>query len=131
VLAARRALLRVARDPFVHPSAALFASAALEQSQVVCCPSGLADPQALNPVPPPSTCSPKTSNSLLHAGGLEDWVVACRCGVVDDDGEKMISCDACGVWMHSRCNGVEDADDPPPFVCEACGGGGGGGSGAE
>lgn len=47
--------------------------------------------------------------------------MACRCGTLDDDGERMIICDYCGLWMHFRCNGVpEDDEEPPPFICEGC-----------
>lgn len=56
-----------------------------------------------------------------HAGGGEDWVVACSCGTVDDDGERMIACDACGVWVHMRCFGIpDDHDDPGSFLCKFC-----------
>lgn len=45
----------------------------------------------------------------------------CCCGVVDDDGERMIVCDTCGFWVHTRCNGVLDQDEEPPgFVCKPC-----------
>lgn len=42
--------------------------------------------------------SPLIHPSMMHlplrpAGGLEDWEVRCRCGVHDDDGERMIMCD--------------------------------------
>eukprot|EP00873_Tetraselmis_striata_P017318 jgi/Tetstr1/437582/TSEL_026254.t1 len=43
-----------------------------------------------------------------HTGGGEDWLVDCKCGTIDDDGARMISCDACQVWMHTRCNGIPD-----------------------
>lgn len=56
-----------------------------------------------------------------HAGGLEDWDVLCGCGTQDDDGERMICCDACSVWMHTRCNGIPDAaTEPKQFVCPWC-----------
>jgi hypothetical protein len=56
-----------------------------------------------------------------HAGGVEDWAVQCRCGVTDDDGERMIVCDSCGFWVHTRCNGVSDTDEEPHgFVCRPC-----------
>ena len=43
------------------------------------------------------------------------------CGVRDDDGERMVACDACGLWGHTRCGGVPDEEDPPPgYVCPAC-----------
>lgn len=56
----------------------------------------------------------------------------------DDDGERMIACDVCGVWSHTRCNDIADElDEPPAFVCRECAaskpvaGGGGGGKGAK
>jgi hypothetical protein len=56
-----------------------------------------------------------------HAGGVEDWAVACRCGTRDDDGERMIVCDGCGYWMHTRCNGIRDEEsEPQGFVCAEC-----------
>eukprot|EP00775_Hariotina_reticulata_P006177 gene6177-6415_t len=58
-----------------------------------------------------------------HAGGVEDWAVLCCCGTQDDDGEKMIVCDGCGFWMHTRCNGVLDSEDQPEpqgFMCQGC-----------
>ncbi len=72
---------------------------------------------------------------LRTAGGPEDWLVACSCGVRDDDGERMAACDGCGAWAHTRCAGVRDEDPVPPlFLCAACtaaggivGGEGGGG----
>lgn len=53
--------------------------------------------------------------------GLDNWVVDCSCGVKDDDGERMMACDACGVWHHTRCAGVDDLEKVPVrFVCEKC-----------
>lgn len=48
--------------------------------------------------------------------------MSCCCGVLDDDGERMIVCDACGFWVHTRCNGVRDQDEEPPsgFACKPC-----------
>uniref|UniRef100_A0A0A9D1C4 Zinc finger PHD-type domain-containing protein n=1 Tax=Arundo donax TaxID=35708 RepID=A0A0A9D1C4_ARUDO len=31
------------------------------------------------------------------------WTVDCSCGVTFDDGEEMVSCDECNVWVHTRC----------------------------
>lgn len=48
-------------------------------------------------------------------------MVACQCGTRDDDGERMIACDACARWSHSRCGGVpDDAPTPDEFVCSMC-----------
>jgi hypothetical protein len=32
-------------------------------------------------------------------------VLCDTCGTQDDDGERMIACDVCGIWMHTRCSG--------------------------
>ncbi|KAK1416287.1 hypothetical protein QVD17_32076 [Tagetes erecta] len=47
--------------------------------------------------------------------------VECVCGARDDDGERMVACDECHVWKHTKCCGIED-DDPAPveFVCGEC-----------
>ena len=56
-----------------------------------------------------------------HAGGVEDWAVACACGVRDDDGARMVTCSACGRWVHTRCEGVADTETPPAgLVCVTC-----------
>ncbi|KAJ4839485.1 hypothetical protein Tsubulata_030722 [Turnera subulata] len=57
--------------------------------------------------------------------GIERWTVDCRCGAKDDDGERMLSCDVCGVWQHTRCSGIPDSDSvPAKFVCLRCRGSG-------
>jgi hypothetical protein len=38
-------------------------------------------------------CQRAAASCCGCAGGLEDWAVRCRCGVGDDDGERMIMCD--------------------------------------
>lgn len=60
-----------------------------------------------------------TKEVWLHAGGMEDWIVACPCGTRDDDGEAMVSCEGCKRWFHCRCvHYAEDAVDP--YICDAC-----------
>lgn len=59
---------------------------------------------------------------LLYEGGAESWKVRCVCGARDDDGERMVACDICEVWQHTRCVGIaEGAAVPPLFLCAACG----------
>lgn len=59
--------------------------------------------------------------TLRHAGGEQNWVVACECGVRDDDGERMLCCEVCGLWKHAHCSGIRDSDpDPPDFTCAHC-----------
>jgi len=53
--------------------------------------------------------------------GLERWTVDCSCGAKDDDGERMLACDLCGVWRHTRCCDIHDTDPVPArFVCLKC-----------
>ncbi|RZC88140.1 hypothetical protein C5167_015944 [Papaver somniferum] len=53
--------------------------------------------------------------------GLDEWTVSCVCGATDDDGERMLACDGCEVWQHTRCAGINDSDAvPDQFVCGRC-----------
>ncbi|XP_030551382.2 PHD finger protein At1g33420-like [Rhodamnia argentea] len=53
--------------------------------------------------------------------GLENWTVDCRCGAKDDDGERMLACDVCSVWQHTRCSGINDLESVPArFICGGC-----------
>ncbi|GLT28768.1 hypothetical protein SLA2020_036760 [Shorea laevis] len=61
------------------------------------------------------------NSKLRYEGGAENWMVRCECGAQDDDGERMVACDICEVWHHTRCCGIEDSEDVPPlFVCPGC-----------
>ncbi|PIN20021.1 PHD Zn-finger protein [Handroanthus impetiginosus] len=53
--------------------------------------------------------------------GIERWVVDCLCGAKDDDGERMLACDVCSIWQHTRCFGIPDCDAvPAKFFCHRC-----------
>ncbi|PIA47031.1 hypothetical protein AQUCO_01400029v1 [Aquilegia coerulea] len=55
--------------------------------------------------------------------GTESWSVNCLCGAKDDDGERMLACDACGIWQHTRCVGINDLNPVPErFLCIKCSG---------
>lgn len=57
-----------------------------------------------------------------YEGGIDSWIVDCPCGTKDDDGERMIACDVCEVWQHTRCGGISDVDAiPQRFLCHRCG----------
>ncbi|RRT61302.1 hypothetical protein B296_00030848 [Ensete ventricosum] len=59
---------------------------------------------------------------LRYEGGADTWSVGCSCGARDDDGERMVACDACDVWHHTRCAGIGDGEPVPPlFFCARCG----------
>lgn len=54
--------------------------------------------------------------------GTQIWTVDCPCGTRVDDGERMIACDYCEVWQHTRCVNISDTSEVPPvFTCENCG----------
>ncbi|XP_028806015.1 PHD finger protein At1g33420 [Neltuma alba] len=60
-------------------------------------------------------------NRFRMERGTETWKVDCPCGAKDDDGEKMLACDTCGVWQHTRCAGIENSIAvPSKFVCMRC-----------
>mmetsp|Transcript_6229 Transcript_6229/g.15147 ORF Transcript_6229/g.15147 Transcript_6229/m.15147 type:complete len:249 (+) Transcript_6229:103-849(+) len=62
-----------------------------------------------------------TNTLFYHIGGLEDWIVDCLCGTKDDDGERMVECERCSNWVHTRCYGYPDsAPCPENFVCGKC-----------
>ncbi|XP_021893734.1 PHD finger protein MALE MEIOCYTE DEATH 1-like [Carica papaya] len=59
-------------------------------------------------------------SKFRYQGGTENWMVKCECGVQDDDGERMVACDICEIWQHTRCCGIEDSLLPPLFICSSC-----------
>ncbi|XP_059662126.1 uncharacterized protein LOC132308141 [Cornus florida] len=48
----------------------------------------------------------------------ESWTVDCVCGVNFDDGEEMVNCDECGVWVHTRCSRYVKGEKL--FACDKC-----------
>ncbi|KAK4394285.1 PHD finger protein [Sesamum angolense] len=53
--------------------------------------------------------------------GIERWIVDCLCGAKDDDGERMLACDVCSIWQHTRCSGIPDSEGvPAKFFCHRC-----------
>jgi hypothetical protein len=53
--------------------------------------------------------------------GVEGWTVDCSCGAKDDDGERMLACDKCGVWRHTICSDIHDTQPVPiHFTCLKC-----------
>ncbi|ESQ33136.1 hypothetical protein EUTSA_v10003728mg [Eutrema salsugineum] len=62
-----------------------------------------------------------TGTELRYEAGFDDWIVNCKCGARDDDGERMVACDACKVWHHTKCNSIEDDEAVPSvFLCNRC-----------
>jgi hypothetical protein len=54
-------------------------------------------------------------------GDAGERVVDCECGADDDDGERMVCCDICEAWQHTRCAGIKDAEEVPHiFLCSRC-----------
>lgn len=53
--------------------------------------------------------------------GYSGRVVDCPCGAKENDGERMISCDVCEVWQHSRCLDFPNGEEiPSVFLCICC-----------
>ncbi|KAL6005749.1 hypothetical protein ACLOJK_006322 [Asimina triloba] len=50
--------------------------------------------------------------------GDGSWTVDCVCGVTFDDGEEMVNCDECGVWVHTRCSRFVRGEKS--FACDKC-----------
>lgn len=50
--------------------------------------------------------------------GDGSWTVDCACGVTFDDGEEMVNCDVCGVWVHTRCSRFVKGE--VSFACDKC-----------
>ncbi|CAA6664732.1 unnamed protein product [Spirodela intermedia] len=58
---------------------------------------------------------------MYEGGNGIDGLVNCACGVKEDDGERMLNCDFCNVWQHTRCVGIGDGKSVPPFfLCTHC-----------
>ncbi|KAK9153238.1 hypothetical protein Sjap_000718 [Stephania japonica] len=58
------------------------------------------------------------SNEPLDDWGDGSWTVDCACGVNFDDGEEMVNCDECGVWVHTRCSRFVKGETS--FACDKC-----------
>ncbi|KAJ3677061.1 hypothetical protein LUZ60_002785 [Juncus effusus] len=57
----------------------------------------------------------------VFEGGDNNIVVKCGCGATNEDGERLICCDICEGWQHSRCAGVPDSEEIPRiFLCNRC-----------
>lgn len=48
----------------------------------------------------------------------ESWTVDCPCGVTFDDGDEMVDCDECGVWVHTVCCHILKGHTS--YVCDKC-----------
>ncbi|CAN0924191.1 PHD finger protein MALE STERILITY 1 [Linum grandiflorum] len=60
--------------------------------------------------------------AYYYEGGL-NWsrVVVCGCGAKEDDGERMVACDICEVWQHTKCVGIPQHQQIPQiFLCKRC-----------
>lgn len=58
---------------------------------------------------------------FFNNGGMEKRIVECVCGAVEDDGERMVACDICEIWQHTRCVQIpNDQQVPHIFICNRC-----------
>ncbi|KAK1552600.1 hypothetical protein Q3G72_019900 [Acer saccharum] len=66
-------------------------------------------------------CGLDLGTELRYEGGAENWTVDCVCRAKDDDGERMVACEICQVWQHTRCNSIDDHEPVPcVFLCRTC-----------
>lgn len=48
-------------------------------------------------------------------------LVECSCGTKEDDGERMVCCDICETWQHTRCVRIPNEEQVPSiFICKTC-----------
>ncbi|XP_022877144.1 PHD finger protein MALE STERILITY 1 isoform X1 [Olea europaea var. sylvestris] len=60
-------------------------------------------------------------NSGIYEGLTSNFVVDCGCGTKYDDGERMVCCDICDVWQHTRCVQIPNSEEIPNiFLCKTC-----------
>ncbi|PSS26821.1 PHD finger protein MALE STERILITY like [Actinidia chinensis var. chinensis] len=60
-------------------------------------------------------------NEDIFEGVQPKFLVDCSCGTKDDDDERMVSCDICEVWQHTRCVRIpNDQEIPTIFLCNRC-----------
>lgn len=63
----------------------------------------------------------KMANEEIYEGSMASRVVDCSCGAMLDDGERMVSCDICEVWQHTRCANIPNEEQVPSiFLCKIC-----------
>ncbi|KAJ0546888.1 putative chromatin regulator PHD family [Helianthus annuus] len=59
--------------------------------------------------------------SIYESGSRQRFFVDCGCGAKDDDGERMVACDICEVWQHTRCLNIPNNEEIPNiYVCSRC-----------
>ncbi|XLR65457.1 hypothetical protein S83_016129 [Arachis hypogaea] len=51
----------------------------------------------------------------------KNGIVECTCGTKEDDGERLVCCDICETWQHTRCVRIpNDEEIPHIFLCKRC-----------
>lgn len=62
-----------------------------------------------------------TMDEDILEGNETKFVVDCACGAKENDGERMVTCDICEVWQHTRCVRIpNDEEIPSIFLCSRC-----------
>nr|XP_029119645.1 PHD finger protein PERSISTENT TAPETAL CELL 1 [Elaeis guineensis] len=57
----------------------------------------------------------------IYEGGKLNGMVDCLCGAREEDGERMVCCDICEIWQHTRCVRIPNNEDiPHVFLCSPC-----------
>ncbi|GAV86568.1 PHD domain-containing protein [Cephalotus follicularis] len=59
--------------------------------------------------------------AIYESGVINLNHVDCPCGAKDYDGERIICCDICEVWQHTRCVGIPNNEEIPHiYLCNRC-----------
>lgn len=62
-----------------------------------------------------------TNDDIFEGNETTKLVVDCGCGAKENDGERMVTCDICEVWQHTRCVRIpNDQEIPTIFLCSRC-----------
>ena len=55
---------------------------------------------------------------------VDEWSFRCECGITQknyDDGWRMIACEACKMWQHTACIGMQPHEEPKEdYHCPHC-----------
>ncbi|KAI8538591.1 hypothetical protein RHMOL_Rhmol09G0116100 [Rhododendron molle] len=61
------------------------------------------------------------TDDIFEGNQTTKLVVDCGCGAKENDGERMVTCDICEVWQHTRCVRIpNDQEIPTIFLCSRC-----------
>ncbi|PSK48629.1 hypothetical protein B9Z65_143 [Elsinoe australis] len=67
--------------------------------------------------------SPQKSSPIKPTGSFADAmssITRCICNLPIAEGQLMIQCNSCQLWLHTACLGIPPTDLPPTYMCTFC-----------